>query len=789
MSVSPISTIYFLAGSPSVQEYGPAYDGDLPRVDLSALHFWLVQNSEAESLPPLPYLTVDDDEGTLNLSERNGSLLVKLHSTFGWSCGSDCHPYLPLFCYGDKLGVVPRRLLKCDDPISLLFMGEATYVGDDSYDFSDFRRDVAELYASLTASPSLDPVSSAPPSRGGKSPSAEPIVLPSVPDDDDVDQIVSMGSVWEGAAQVLARELERLGYAKFVNLLSTTMGLTGVMKGIQPIQLDERLVSSFGQLMKDHKITKSDCISFYKENCGALLQLVRQNVLSDLRNESVICCNGHVVVTDKRKYDFSTLAVSVCQPGAIPPPLSLQIAKNCGATYKPNRLRAIGMIQFSLVQQWAMFAAFWTAAKRDELGDKVFEFQLPILSDDRTKPRIVLQTSTARLANIPVLPSGFESASKEMQCACIVRALASGDIKGVSPYLSVGSVNFNPYMFYLDVVAVKFGERYAPLMALERARKLRAKTVMDGATENAFMFHRLSPKPKSDDDSSDLPAVYVPYSSEVARAMHICAYLVKMKAKHVLWVLQGGSATLSVVDKLYQLREKYGVDFRFTFGSVAVPDVLNQRMHADVLVDVPAAMEYLSKNGGTVVWLQNPSNNDYLTFSEPKDTVSVTQTNLLSKAVRVIKLVCFAKRETFFYGVNGDSKFEILDTDVGLPYSTYYAYKEVETAEGMKKTTYVEVPLVECCGGRTEFFVPLGHNAHSSQRVVSYEVGTAKMIYFGRPDEKRYPSYGIWETVVMSQRRDRAMAEYYSEEIAALGFSGKLIVKGEDVVESFDEYE
>lgn len=792
MSSILFNFVYSVDAVPADHTFGPVYDGPLPYILLRNLVAWLTANPDADRLPPLPYVIVTDEESTLEISRENEKKLLAEHSRLGWAASKDCFPYLPL-----GIGAFPRRLLKCDDPVTVLFEGGESACGDVAYTFADFRSDVVQMHlanADVASAPVVrSPGTSA--VRDSYSLDKQVSVVPR-DDENDVDEIVSVNSVWLGATALLTRQLELHGFDKFINLLSVTMGLADIMKGVPKLSLDAKLISEFGVLLSSHKLTKGECLAFYKENCRAVLQLVRQNFFNDLRSETVLSCDEHLIITDKKRYDFSTLSVLVCPSNSVMPSLSKSLIENAGDAYIPSRLRSVGTIQVSLVQQWAMFAAFWTAAKRNDSNSKVFEFQLPILSDDRSKPKIVVQTNVVYLPDIPTLPTGFESAGKEMQCAYIVRAVASGDIKGVSPYVHVGATRFNPYMLYLDIVAVKEAEPFAPLMALERARKLRAHTVMDGATENAFMFHRLTriAKPEKQDDGSILMPKFVAYSSEVARAMHICAYIVRNKLTHVLWVLQAGSSTLSVIDKIFQLRDKYHVDFRFTFGNAKVPTNLNVTLYKDVLVDVKTGMLYLESNKGTVVWLQNPSNNDYLCFSEPKDTVSVTQTNLLSKASRVIKLVCFARKEKYYYGVDSRSVFEILCTDVPLPYDTYYSYRQVVGEDGvpLNKHTYVEEPL--CAqGGRfprdSMLFVPLGHNAHSSQRVVSYEVGLSKSIQFGRPDEARYGKYGIWETVAMSQRRDRAIGEYYSEEIAALEFTGLLVDGAADSGQEFDDYE
>lgn len=750
--VSILNSVYTVDCEVAVNAIDQNYAGPCPVLSSKLLVEWLVTNPHATSIPPPPHLTVEGGDSIDVVANDQWMEVYAAQSRqqCGYSGGN--MRFMPI-------GPMPEEILRARDPTSLLYLGETTTVDDEDYTFQMF----AKSYIGIFGSP-ISPGNEAAKLSKFLNEAKDELVRLVADEDVEYDAVVSLNTVLVLAADALSTHFKEVGYKVFISLLYHCSGLTTQIKFAECVHVTDAQIRAYKDLLTRYKIQKADCVAFYKANCGSVLQTVRQNFINDMRQSVVVSCDKHTVTNSESVYNFSSLAFFVHSVKVPPPRLEgkLTTLSMSKLAFDARKLTRVGKVVLSVVDQYAMYCAIWVAAEVVE-DQRVFVFKGAAL-DTGLKEKIVNHDITVRLRSIAALPDEFYKASKEMQVSYLVRAMSEGDLDIMSPYLNVGSLRFNPYNLYLDVVSVK-DEKHAEMLALERARLFRAGTVMDGLCASAYLYLQLS----SDQDNPR----FVKYSPELARALHICAYLRRIQCKHVLWVIQPSEFN-TIVDKLVQFSEKYSIECKVSFSTLSIPDGVNTVMNKNVLLSHANSMDWLKRNNGVLVWLQNPKNNDYLTFSQPTDTISVTYSNYVASAQRVVKLIGWGHRENYLHGLREGDNLEILRSDVKMPYSTYYA-EEVPASGGGKVFVAKSLP-------GQDHVVPIGHAPHTAQRIITYVVGSHKSVLVGAPHgAERLNRYQVYETIAMSQRRDRMIACYSSAEIQELNLIGAFLQK--DVVD------
>lgn len=550
---------------------------------------------------------------------------------------------------------------------------------------------------------------------------------------------------------VLFNFLNDVGYATFAGILHNNNWKT--FKEVFPY--DAKAGSALSSLMKLNHICSADVVSFFVNNCSAMQMELGKNHFANLQKDiTAVRVSSTLLITPTAKYDFST-PFSYCMrltETALP---FAKLAKDAGLSARVCGLYMSPQMQIALTMM------YFAAATRKEAPLSV---KLPEIRADET---INLRDVSIVAEDLNFsFPLKYKSSSSASQIAFLIRSLASDQIK--LPKLHFLGKEVSAAQLYMNLNAVNMQEHYAFQLALTRARESRTGTVLNDQYKSCFTLIELR------------KGEYVPYDPTYVRMFHILADVCRIHAKSNLVIHLGSKADIVLADYILEFCSSANQNVKF----VSLGNCPNAY---DKYVATDADRDYV------LVWLQNPANsNDYYIPKMPEMPTS-DFTFWESRATHVYKVVSFASKVT--HSVERGS-LRMIKSDVLLPCNKLL----IKTTKGYD---YVEF--------NPTLVVPIGHNPHTVQRIVYWQVGALRVAVGAgcikgnditnysdleyvsnckNIELKALSKYQIVETMIMSQNRYTLFPVYSSAEIIALKLSPQREKKAEVRVNatSWDEW-
>jgi len=489
--------------------------------------------------------------------------------------------------------------------------------------------------------------------------------------------------------------------------------------------------AAFADLMRRTGIQSVEVVAFFNNNCSSMNMELSQNHFSTVQKSSdAIKLRAGRLFTATHVFRFDTPFAERLR--LTEQPINFSVVSN--ALDLPTKISGCIM---SAELQIALSAMYLVALIKKVEGMVIKE---PYLTPDGKL--VFKERSLTSESSRTGYPTKFNSSGALGQVAYCVKNIA--ELKMGMPVFSYGGTKISAAQLHLNFNALDISEKYGFQLALTRARQSRAGTLLDDQYKGCYVLMELG------------EGVYVPYDPTYVRIFHILSDILanNKKEKRIL-ISIGSKKDLVLIDYIIEfgIRHDYVIRFTTNFGKLLSYQswVVDEHFKSYVYVD-----------------LNNPKNqNDYL-IQGPGGLPDSEFTMRVTEATSVYALVSWASRVT--YSVD-KTTLRVVKGDVRLPTNKLL----VKHATGYSHWIVDGV-------------VPIGHHAHTVQRILTWVPGGNKiMVGVGmiesndiqdypkaRPAEQKHYDYAqllkyqIPETLLMSQQRSRLYPCYSSKQIKDL---------------------
>jgi hypothetical protein len=535
-------------------------------------------------------------------------------------------------------------------------------------------------------------------------------------------------------------------------------------------------------------VTPSIAANYYKLECKAALFHLLRDIFTSLMSEDIVQIDDDKILTSSARYDFShTLVTRSVNLQSDP------FWDNYVADHFDTRLAA-SVHNMNHVEQAITYCLLYVLGSKytedtPELrGASVVSLpmtSIEICATNSGSWEMIVSENIMYLRKWAGLASQFKTSDPHNKVAYLATLLGKDDTTSLTVYRdsTCSTPLCTPLKFWYKMVGVAVytdpkkntptQRTYSLLIALEMARRVRANTHLDTTFKSCFYLVDLGNNR------------FVRYTPELVRLLHIFADVEQGTTNLV--ILGSASEAAIVEEYLIQLAVVKSVKIKVYVNVSSTTSAKSLTGHKQTYVNMhvkhadgtplycrTAEFEGLVKVNCNVIYLLNPTDaNTYISWAKPETKFPGWYGTVMSSHGTIYYLVSFARPVRYTTSGSGAT---VLKSDVPLPWKYIY---DQNGAMIEKYTSYL-----------ADKTVPLGHNPHTSQRILKYAGGTGDCvtkIWGGNYKEGKNAEYQVAETVAMSQHRNRLIPIYRSAKIIGLNLEAGTTFIEPDADEAVDE--
>jgi hypothetical protein len=572
---------------------------------------------------------------------------------------------------------------------------------------------------------------------------------------------------------LVARPNDALAKIEDFEILSTILyheyGVAAAKKYAHPGSWTPQKYDAELRSLTSAGVTPSIAANYYKLECKAALFHLSRDIFTALMSEDIVKIDNDKVITNVARYDFGhafvTRSVNLQSDSFWDNYISDHFDTRLSTSIR-NMNHIDQAITYCLLYVRGAKYTEDTPALRGATVVSLPMTSIEIRATNNGSWEVIVSENIMYLKKWLGLASQFKTSDPHNKVAYLANLLGKDENTSLMVYRdsSCSTVLCTPLKFWYKMVGVAVYDdpkkstptqrTYSLLVALEMARRVRANTHLDSTFKSCFFLVDLGNNR------------FVRYTPELVRMLHIFA---DVDDESVNLVILGSATEAAIVEEyLIQLAVVKKCKIKVHVSVSSTTSVHSLTGHKQTYVNMhvkhadgsplyckSAEFESLVKLNCNVMYLLNPTDaNTYISWAKPETKFPGWYGTIMSSRGMIYHLVSFAR--SVKYTTSGENA-TVLKTDVPLPWKHVY-----DQNGGIidKYTSYL-----------ADKTVPLGHNPHTSQRILRYQGGVGDCVtkvWGGNYKEGKNAEYQVVETVAMSQNRNRLIPIYRSDKIAGL---------------------